>query len=522
MSRASSFYDTLIVTPGILLTLLSFCLFAIGNNSGFDKLGYGISVIVVSLLSQVFVVNMVPICGELLWLDLFNSINAYFCILALFETITTSAIESQEGEFVFRALSQLLSRRDTMPGLTGDSAMQFLRRTDQANTESMAGVLARHALHQHGTARRKQSHICSMCTDGVTTDEDKSCQFEAASRRTRRPSFIKTLVRRNSHTERAVAATADLRSSKTDRNSSTFKPSGAMPEMENSEAESTAGRDSSSSLSDSAFERLAFFERTFFELDGDLSDSIDRGECESFISYAMPHLSVAARAERFSKHDLSPASCLTRLEFVELCVDMMWTEPLPRLRQALDNLKLARRQQRLKNKKKWNQLAKQIDTCCLVVVPTVYATVMLVLFNIDLNDHYFSDPNSPMFSGWAPVIEMGTTGTISCMVPTVVVAVGTAIFVAINRVLATRAQLEKQKVQKALESQNGARSGRRTSCVGGRPMRGSKSPVVSRRSSTGSRASTGNRVSSGSLHTGDGLASCPKFLRRISSGARLS
>jgi len=70
MSRASSFYDTLIVTPGILLTLLSFCLFAIGNNSGFDKLGYGISVIVVSLLSQVFVVNMVPICGELLWLDL--------------------------------------------------------------------------------------------------------------------------------------------------------------------------------------------------------------------------------------------------------------------------------------------------------------------------------------------------------------------------------------------------------------------------------------------------------------------
>ena len=70
MSRSTAFYDVLIIIPGILLTLLSMCVFAIGNDSGFDQLGYGISVIVVALLSQFLVLNMVPVCGELLWIDL--------------------------------------------------------------------------------------------------------------------------------------------------------------------------------------------------------------------------------------------------------------------------------------------------------------------------------------------------------------------------------------------------------------------------------------------------------------------
>ena len=70
MSRSTAFYDMLIIIPGILLTLLSMCVFAIGNDSGFDQLAYGISVIVVALLSQFLVLNMVPVCGELLWIDL--------------------------------------------------------------------------------------------------------------------------------------------------------------------------------------------------------------------------------------------------------------------------------------------------------------------------------------------------------------------------------------------------------------------------------------------------------------------
>ena len=70
MSRATSFYDVLIIVPGILLTLLSFCVFTVGNDSNFDQLAYGISVIIVSLLSQFLVVNMVPVCGELLWIDM--------------------------------------------------------------------------------------------------------------------------------------------------------------------------------------------------------------------------------------------------------------------------------------------------------------------------------------------------------------------------------------------------------------------------------------------------------------------
>jgi len=50
MERSLSFYMTLVIFPGVLITFLSFFVFMADTDSA-DALGYGIGVIVVNLLS---------------------------------------------------------------------------------------------------------------------------------------------------------------------------------------------------------------------------------------------------------------------------------------------------------------------------------------------------------------------------------------------------------------------------------------------------------------------------------------
>ena len=51
-----------------------------------ERLGFGITLILAVEVSKGLVINLVPICGELLWVEIFLNLNLLFCLLALFET----------------------------------------------------------------------------------------------------------------------------------------------------------------------------------------------------------------------------------------------------------------------------------------------------------------------------------------------------------------------------------------------------------------------------------------------------
>ena len=82
LKRATFFYVPIVLFPGVTITLLSFAVFWTDTESA-DALGYGISVIVVNLLSTVVIIGLLPVCGELIWIDLFCFVNTTFCCLAL-------------------------------------------------------------------------------------------------------------------------------------------------------------------------------------------------------------------------------------------------------------------------------------------------------------------------------------------------------------------------------------------------------------------------------------------------------
>ena len=72
--RSSNYYTLVVIVPGVLITLLSFCVF-FAEPEACDSLAYGITVVVISMLNQIVLVGVVPVCGELLWVDIFIVLN---------------------------------------------------------------------------------------------------------------------------------------------------------------------------------------------------------------------------------------------------------------------------------------------------------------------------------------------------------------------------------------------------------------------------------------------------------------
>ena len=85
VQRAGVFYVLMFIVPSLLLTMLSFSVFFMSFEVG-ERLGFGITLVLTFEVTKTIVMEFVPVCGEVLWIDLFLMVNEYFAILALLES----------------------------------------------------------------------------------------------------------------------------------------------------------------------------------------------------------------------------------------------------------------------------------------------------------------------------------------------------------------------------------------------------------------------------------------------------
>ena len=117
LQRAHLFYTLVIILPTMLITLLSFAVFW-SDPSAADSLGYGVNIIVVSVLMQVVVITYLPVCGEILWIDLFLIINVMFCVISLAESIFTMMLTYNDGSrLLFTCLAPVELKRRVLKSL---------------------------------------------------------------------------------------------------------------------------------------------------------------------------------------------------------------------------------------------------------------------------------------------------------------------------------------------------------------------------------------------------------------------
>lgn len=341
LSRSWFFYVPIVIVPGIVITLMSFAVFWSDTGSS-DALGYGIAVIVVNLLGNIVLISLLPICGELIWIDLFGAVNTGFCIIALFQSAFNIMLEQKSDDSLLPTWMDHLYVKFFRPWIVRgksqvgmrDSVLKISKYDRQSAAEAVSHMAAHHTLHESvaGVLFRQQA-------GSVEYEEEK----------------------KRKNLQQVAAASFEERGKK-----------------------------------------LTNFERIFFALDEDCSLYIDRIECESLLSYAALHLDPKTRSSIMDVYDKEEDGKLNRVEFCRMCVDHLWDLNEEQLERALNNAQAARSGVLRRNKKYWKEMADWTDSWARIIVPALYGLTLLLVFNLDLSDNYLTDASAPMFNGMGP------------------------------------------------------------------------------------------------------------------------
>jgi len=93
--RALAFYTLGFIVPIVIFTTASFMVFLIGERSG-ERIGLGVTLMLVIEVTKYTVQAWLPKCGELLWMDLFIFVNTCFTAAALFWSVIVLALTYSE------------------------------------------------------------------------------------------------------------------------------------------------------------------------------------------------------------------------------------------------------------------------------------------------------------------------------------------------------------------------------------------------------------------------------------------
>ena len=99
--RSFNFYVAKLLVPSILFTYISFGLFFLDVRLG-ERLGFGISILLVNVAQDIITNEYIPISQERLWLVVFIQSSTYWIFLAIFETIFVSWIYYKGGRHLVK------------------------------------------------------------------------------------------------------------------------------------------------------------------------------------------------------------------------------------------------------------------------------------------------------------------------------------------------------------------------------------------------------------------------------------
>ena len=376
MTRSHAAYVTIVIFPGILITLLSFLVFLTDTGSA-DALGYGIGVIIVNLLSNFILMDKVPICGEILWVDLFAFLNTLFCCISLLESSINIMLEQLEDDHVLPLFLHV--------PLAG--AVQWIRERGSSSTAV------------------------------APTSEEDSQPRKSVVRRSDKEMLLTALVM-----DESVAGMM-FRQRNGSREASDSSASGHQPTEKRTFVD---GPHSDSS----SWEKLVYFESLFYQLDGNKNLCIDERECDLLLSYTVLDLEPDSRKQIFESHDpieLGDSRGLNRVEFVSMCAEVLADLPISYIERAMQNMQFGRSARAVMNNAYWVNVAKSLDRWASFTVPLLYFLSLIIMFNLDLSDNYADEahPEQGVFDGIGParMTIPGIVGTVLYVVAVVLLAV---------------------------------------------------------------------------------------------------
>jgi len=327
LKRASFYYVLLIITPSLLLTYLSFGVFFMSYEVG-ERLSFGITLVLVMEVLKTTISCFVPVCGELLWIDLFMLVCTIFCLVSLLETICVLCLSFHTAETLLPSWLVWLTSR-----------LRCTKHTDEQCThmefESCASKVFREA-HWQGLE------------DAQTTGSYSSLSGS-----------------------NAVSPKAGVDTS-TPRKKSSIGRSNTLPPK----------------LSESETAKLIFFEHLFYQLDLDYLGFLTVEEVGIMLTFVRLGMSAQDSVQVLSEVHRAMDDRLSRGEFVDLCVHAFWRVPFEEIKMGADNYISAKTNRLKRLGARWLRLAKWVDQWSRFWIPLFYTTALGVLVQLDMRDRY--------------------------------------------------------------------------------------------------------------------------------------
>ena len=313
LQRSTFYYGTLIILPTILITYLSFGVFFMSHEVG-ERLSFGITLLLVVEVMRSSVATFVPICGELLWIDLFMLVSSLFCCLSLLETMIVLYLAFHTDEHLLPNWLAWLAPWIFCGNESDRSASKVV--------ESQAGSVYRRV--SKGTV----------------------------------------------HFRRRL---------------------GGSGVLETEEFHSITQNDTS---------KLIFFENFFYMLDSDANGFIEIEDAAVMLSFV--NLTRSRKelemilTEHFSAHHR-----LNCADFVEICVELMWTMPFEEIRMGAQNYNSSYMRFTKLCARYWIEWARTVDRWSRFWLPMAFTISLGILFNVELTDDY-AGVSRGMFQGFGP------------------------------------------------------------------------------------------------------------------------
>ena len=85
LERKTFYYLNFVLLPSVIFSLLSFAVFFMSFEVG-ERLGFGITLVLVVEVAKQTMSTLLPVCGELLWMEIFIWTNFIFTCVSLIES----------------------------------------------------------------------------------------------------------------------------------------------------------------------------------------------------------------------------------------------------------------------------------------------------------------------------------------------------------------------------------------------------------------------------------------------------
>ena len=317
LSRSSEYYVRVLVIPQILLILLSFTVFftGIGTSLGAGRMSFGMTIVLISTVMSVSTSSWLPVCGELLWVDLFLMNNMMWAYLALLESMIVVLLHGAKTPTL---LPGALARRldiwiDTIKGLRGHSVMD---KNDKKGRFKLVSFAA-------------QSFRQTLATRKIVGLAD---QIE----------------------EEQAMGVASMGGAGSDASAATEGGGGDVESLE------------------SVAQRLVFYESLYFRVDTAHTGWISVHKVATMLPFFEMSYDYEKAHRYLVQADNNGDGGLTRSEFVALCHRLLERVPRERLDMAATNYYSAVEQEEAYYSMKWQALAQWIEAYARHLVPSMY------------------------------------------------------------------------------------------------------------------------------------------------------